>query len=437
MCKKILHLFYIFVVLVFVGCSGKGEKAPLDALSTPTKTQSPSLISAKPLLPTVPTFQQTPTTPLAAAWDFDKKTKIAFAFFQLGNTGIYSSSLSEKLTLEHPVSWSKIPSFYRHPTWSPDGKSLAFELDRGDGTRIYIADQDGTNLRALTSQVVAVLSEPDWSPDNNYIAFTTGLELYIIKPDGTGLKKLASQRTLSQPTWSSDGKYIAFLADSKADFSGATINIIDENGENLRILAGPRIANILSGISWSPDNQKIVFGSVVDGCRDISIVDVASGETNHFIASLGFDKDPVWSPDGQHIVFSSGNEVACGDLASRSPYGSYQLFVADVNSGALSPAISPEGAIEPALWPLVSIKLGWTYQTTELGKNLNVRQSPSLSSPKLDSLKSQEKFSILDGPIIADGYQWWKIKVEQDETIGWIVDVPGWYIFESASSLQH
>ena len=38
--------------------------------------------------------------------------------------------------------------------------------------------------------------------------------------------------------------------------------------------------------------------------------------------------------------------------------------------------------------------------------------------------------------VASTGFQWWKIKVEQDGAIGWIVDVPGWYVFESASNLQ-
>jgi Tol biopolymer transport system component len=375
-------------------------------------------------------LQPTPTT-LAAALEFGKNAKIAFAFFVLGNRGLYTSNLSEKLTLEQPVDWSPGYYIYGSPTWSPDGHSLAFEFYNGRGTRIYVANLDGTNLRPLTNELIAALTNPNWSPDNSYIAFTTRTELYIIKPNGAGLKKLASLGTLTHPTWSPDGKWIAFLADQETYYPEAKLYIIDKDGKNLRPLTGP-IANNYSRISWSPDGQRLVFGSMTaDGCRDLSILELPTGVVTPFITSPSFEKDPVWSADGKYIVFSATNKDTCKEFTAESPYGPYQLFVADVNSQTISSAISPEGAIEPALWPLVSIHLGWTYQVTELGKNLNVREQPSLSSQKLDSLMGTETFTVLDGPVNADAYQWWKIKTK-NEIIGWLVDMPGWYILDTA-----
>ena len=427
----------MFVVVVLLGCSGVGEKTLLATPSAPTNvrftspTTTPVALSTVPAFPATPTMLQPTPTTLAAALEFDKNVKIAFAFYILGNTGIYTSNLSEKLTLEQPVSWDAGINFHGNPTWSPDGQSLAFDFYDGRGTQIYIANQDGTNWRRLNTGVIDALYSPNWSPDNSHIAFTTGAELYIIKPNGAGLKKLAFRRALTHPTWSPDGKQIAFLADQETNYPEAKLYIIDKNGENLRSLTGP-IANNHSRISWSPDGQRLVFGSItVDGCRDLSIVELSTGVVTPFITSPQYEKDPVWSTDGKYIVFSATNKDTCREFTAEGPYGPYQLFVADVNTQTISSAISPEGAIEPALWPLVSVHLGWTYQVTELGKNLNVREQPSLSSQKLDSLMGTETFTVLDGPVNADDYQWWKIKTK-NEIIGWIVDMPGWYILDTA-----
>jgi hypothetical protein len=438
--KKIPRSFCLLVVVVLFGCSGVSEKTPLATPFAPTKAHFTPPTSTQVVLSTVPSFQPTPITPqpppttLAAALEFDKNAKIAFAYFVLGNTGIYTSNLYEKLTLEQPIGWDSGINTYGSPTWSPDGHSLAFEFYDGRGTSIYIANQDGTNRRPLTNGLIAALTNPNWSPDNSYIAFTTTTELYIIKPNGAGLKKLASLGTLTHPTWSPDGKWIAFLADQETYYPEAKLYIIDKDGENLRALTGP-IANNHSRISWSPDGQRLVFGSMTaDGCRDLSILELSTGAVTSLITSPWFEKDPVWSADGKYIVFSATNKDTCREFA-ESPYGPYQLFAADVNTQIISSAISPEGAIEPALWPLVSIHLGWTYQVTELGKNLNIREQPSLSSQKLGSLMSKETFTVLDGPVNADAYQWWKIKTK-NEIVGWIADVPGWYMFESTGDAQ-
>jgi len=439
---KIPCLFCLLVVVVLFGCSGVDGKTPLATPFTPTKAHFTSPTSTSEALSTAPSFRPTPTmlqptsTNLAAALEFDKNAKIAFTFFVLGNTGIYTSNLSEKLTLDEPVDWDSGINTYGSPAWSPDGHSLAFEFYDGRGTSIYIANQDGTNRRQLTNGLIAALYYPNWSPDNDYIAFTTdGAELYIIKPNGAGLKKLASLGILTHPTWSPDGKWIAFLADQEAThYPEAKLYIIDKNGKNLRALTG-LIANNHSRISWSPDGQRIVFGSMTaDGCRDLSILELSTEAVTPFVTSPWFEKDPVWSSDGKYIVFSATNKDTCREFA-ESPYGPYQLFAADVNTQTISSGISPEGATEPALWPLVSIHLGWTYQVTELGKNLNIREQTSLSSQKLGSLMSKETFTVLDGPVIAEDYQWWKIKTK-NEIIGWIVDVPGWYVFESTGDAQ-
>ena len=43
-------------------------------------------------------------------------------------------------------------------------------------------------------------------------------------------------------------------------------------------------------------------------------------------------------------------------------------------------------------------------------------------------LHAGEWFTVIDGPKIADDQVWWNVKIE-DNTEGWIVEMPGWYEF--------
>jgi Tol biopolymer transport system component len=85
----------------------------------------------------------------------------------------------------------------QYPTWSPDGKWIAFQISRPQGFDIYRVDPRGKHLRQLThSGELGVYNEwPMWSPDSRRIAY--GVEgqassLWVMRADGTGAHKIWS-----------------------------------------------------------------------------------------------------------------------------------------------------------------------------------------------------------------------------------------------------
>ena len=75
-----------------------------------------------------------------------------------------------------------------HPTWSPDGRRIAFE--RGVPGDIFVMNADGSGARRLGSDTCDE-TQPAWSPDGRWIAYsrrapgTTLRELWLVRPDGT------------------------------------------------------------------------------------------------------------------------------------------------------------------------------------------------------------------------------------------------------------
>ncbi len=92
-----------------------------------------------------------------------------------------------------------------HPDWSPDGSHLAFVSNLEGNWEIYVIARDGTGPMRLTHHAAPDL-QPDWSPDGNWIAFTSNREgnwdIYIAKVDGSALVRLTESLTVeTSPTW--------------------------------------------------------------------------------------------------------------------------------------------------------------------------------------------------------------------------------------------
>lgn len=208
------------------------------------------------------------------------------------------------------------------PSWSPDGRQIAFGLLLPDSSteQLWIMNNDGTNQRLLLNDPSFSDSQPSFSPDGMLIAFTRcqiNCAIYTVGRDGSGLHAI----TPFDPNpdvfdfmaeYSPDGKTIAF---SNAGRGGviAGVYLVDVDGSNIRQLTPPVIGGWSA--NWSPDGSSISFASqLVQGVLDEDLYTIkpdGTGEqqiTNnnrHWNGYLTGDHDsrPSWSPQGDAIAF--------------------------------------------------------------------------------------------------------------------------------------
>ena len=149
------------------------------------------------------------------------------------NTDIYlmrrDGKETRRLTEERSIEVS--------PSWSPDGKQLAFASDRSGSQQIYILETDTGFVRRLTYRG-NYNATPAWSPTGEWIAYAARtqntLDLYLIDPvSGYTVPLVVHERTDEGPSWSPDGRKIAFSSDRRGRREVYTIDI---DGRNLRRL---------------------------------------------------------------------------------------------------------------------------------------------------------------------------------------------------------
>ncbi len=284
------------------------------------------------------------------------------------------------------------------PEISPDGKTVVFArgwVDKlKDQTRsnLWIADADGRRARQLTQGSWRDAS-PSWSPDGRRIAFLSDRgeteQIHVMWADSREVTPLTRlEHAPSNLRWSPDGRWIAFTALVPDKRSPLEVKLPEmPKGAQL---ARPPV--VIDRLSWAQDGR----GQLPPGHAHVFVIDSALGGTPRQVTTGDFDHGrAAWSADGKTLFVSA---IRRPDAEFAREDG--EIYAIDASSGAARPLTDRKG---PDRDPAVSPDGRWIAYTGYDEKGY----TRHLSSLYLMDAEGNRKRAWADGlPSSPEGLRW-------------------------------
>ncbi len=220
-------------------------------------------------------------------------------------------SILSDLSLELPQT-KEVSRSIANITASPEGKRIIFEA-RGELFNVPVAEGFAMNL---TNNSGSFDRNPSWSPNGKQIAYWSDrsgeYEIYLQSPDQTGSARKLTNRGKGfgyNLSWSPDSKKIAFIDEHN------TISIVDSAGSitgvDHTVNNVPHGAKFNYTLAWSPDSKWLAYTKAKENNHFTIMVYDTDAKMKHQVTSGYFNDDtPEFSTDGKYLFYATNREMS-------------------------------------------------------------------------------------------------------------------------------
>jgi serine/threonine-protein kinase len=254
-------------------------------------------------------------SPVVAVEDVSNDTNFGFARLDVSSNGIllYRKGRTEGgLTTVHwmdstgslePLETE--PALYLSPRISPDGSKLISIVNQGPNADLWIYDwQRGSKSRVTDGK--AVYGSPVWSPDGQYIVFSSSGGMLWTRTDGAGKPQALTKSDPQQlpSSFTPDGRRLVF---SEVNRTGGLIQTVLIDGGSGELRANKpeaflQTSSTLPYPAFSPDGRWLAYAYTESGSYEV-YVRAFPDKGSRWLISNGGGTMPRWARNGHELFY--------------------------------------------------------------------------------------------------------------------------------------
>lgn len=228
------------------------------------------------------------------------------------------------------------------PSWSPDGRRLAYVSFEDGRSHIYMQDM-GTGQRERLAAFSGINSAPAWSPDGRYLAMTLSHEgqpdIYVMELSSRQFVRITNSPGIdTEPAWAPDGRSLVFTSNR-----GGRPQIYQQTLQGVRPQGAPRRltfeGNYNARARFSPNGRYLAMVHGEGNRFRIALLDLDTRQLR-ILTDTGSDESPSFAPNGSMIIYATERNHR-GVLEAVSVDGRSQQRLGTSRGDVREPAWSP------------------------------------------------------------------------------------------------
>jgi len=224
------------------------------------------------------------------------------------------------------------------PTWSPDGRSLAY-VTFENGKAVVMSQDVRSGQRQVLASFRGSNSAPAWSPDSQQLVVTLsrngGSQLYLLGRNGQIIRRLTNNNAIdTEATWAPDGQSIFFVSDRGGSPQIYRMPVAGGAAQRVTFAGSYNISPDIS-----PDGRWLAYVSQVGSAFKVHVMELATG-TVRALSDTTEDESPSFAPNSKWLVYATrqrGRDV----LVSTTTDGSVKAVLDTDRSDIREPVWGP------------------------------------------------------------------------------------------------
>ena len=205
---------------------------------------------------------------------------------------------------------------YSHPRLSPDGRRIAFDVGRTQGSDIWVYDLSSRAFDKVTN--AGVSDRPEWTPDGKKLLYSSNRQdghyaLWWQLADGSAPAELiySAGDGIREGVATPDGQAVIYRVDTPRTNRDVFLLPLTGARTPVPLLTSPA-DELMPRVS--PDGKWLAYVSDESGMSEVYVRPLSGG--GRVTVSVGGGMEPLWSPDGRRIFYRSGPALAAASITT-------------------------------------------------------------------------------------------------------------------------